>query len=129
MGLKWIVVVIALVAGGWMLFDGLHAFATGDYVTPASGARAGELGPWAALVEALGIEPRSTLMKTVFVAYGAAWLIVAAAFALGERWTLGPMRALAFGALWYLVIGTVLSVLLLVLLALPSLRRAYGAAA
>jgi hypothetical protein len=29
---------LALLEGGWLAFDGIHAFATGDYVTPSSGS-------------------------------------------------------------------------------------------
>jgi hypothetical protein len=43
-------------------YDGSRALIVGDYVTPKSGAYAGQLGPWAKLVAAVGIEPRSTVM-------------------------------------------------------------------
>ncbi|QPP10126.1 hypothetical protein G4Z16_31055 [Streptomyces bathyalis] len=59
----WTVVAMVAVTGGWMLFDGLHALVTGDFVTPSSGTHAGRLGPWADLVSGIGLDPRSLLVK------------------------------------------------------------------
>ena len=109
--LGWIVALLALTSAAWMVFDGLHALATGDYVTPSSGPYAGQLGPWAPLVEALGIAPRSGLMKSIFVAYGALWLACLAGYLLRAPWSWTGMLILAAGSLWYLVIGTALSLL------------------
>ena len=64
--LKWIIVLLAVTEAGWMTFDGLRALVVGDYVTPKTGEWAGQLGPWSRLVSAVGIEPRSTLMKCIF---------------------------------------------------------------
>ena len=120
--IRTIVVLLALVEAGWMLFDGVHAFSRGDYVTPRDGVHAGQLGPWASVVGAVGIEPRSTLMKSVFVGYGAIWLGLTAAFAVGFRWAWWAMILAAFGSLWYAAIGTGFSVLQLALLLMPQLR-------
>ena len=43
--LKWIVISLAAVEPGWMVFDGGRAFALGDYVTPNVGPYQGQLGP------------------------------------------------------------------------------------
>jgi hypothetical protein len=108
---RWAVVALAALTGGWMVFDGTRALVAGDYVTVG-----GELGPWADLVEAVGIDPRSTGMKCFFVVYGGAWLVAAA------RRSRGALAAFAAGSLWYLVAGTVSSVVQLVLLALDRRR-------
>lgn len=68
----WLVVLLALIEGGWLGFDGGHAVVTGDYVTPSSGRHAGQLDPWSKLVVGIGIEPGSTLMKTIPLALGLA---------------------------------------------------------
>jgi hypothetical protein len=91
-GLGWVVLVMALVEGGWLAFDGGRALVVGDYVTRQSAP--GQLGPWSKVVSAVGIEPRSTLMKTIHLALG----------------------------LWYLPLGTILSLIQIVLLLLPVLR-------
>ena len=69
-------------AGGWrralrrcraayMAFDGVRALVVGSYITPRSGEHAGQLGPWARVVRAVGIPPESTGMKAAFVVLGA----------------------------------------------------------
>lgn len=119
---RWLIAILAFLDGGWMLFDGATALTTGDYVTPKTGEYAGQLGPWSKVVEAVGIAPRSTLMKTVFVAYGAAWVVIIVCFLLQMPWAWWAMLVAAIGALWYLPFGTLLSVIQVVLLLLPATR-------
>lgn len=120
--LKWIVIVLALVEAGWLAFDGAHAFVVGDYVTPSTGAHAGQLGPWSKVVSGVGLEPRSTLMMAIHLVLGSAWLLVTACFAFDVTWARAGMIVCAVLGLWYLPFGTFLSVLQIVLLTLPSWR-------
>ena len=101
-----------------MVFDGTRALTVGDYVTVD-----GELGPWTAIVEVLGIEPRSTFMKTFFLVYGAGWFAVTACFVADLRWARAAMLVAAIGSLWYLVIGTISSALQIVLLVFLRTRN------
>ena len=114
--MKSIISIIALLIGGWLLFDGCHALTTGDYVTPRGGPAAGQLGPWSRVVRAAGFEPRSTVVKLVHVGLGAFWLLALAGF----RWrpSLGwwGLFGAAFGTVWYLPVGTALSIVELFLL-------------
>jgi hypothetical protein len=125
---RWGAVTLASLEAGWMVFDGARALVAGDYVTPSSGEHRGELGPWTRLVEAVGIEPRSTRMKLIFVAYGGTWLAVVRAYVRGLPWARRGMLAAAAGSLWYLWIGTVSGVIQLGLLVIarerPPSRRA-----
>jgi len=114
--LRWLIIFLALCEAGWMTFDGNRALFTGDYVTVRNGPHAGELGPWAALVAKTGIEPRSTLMKMIFSAYGVCWLFIIALFALRKVLTWDLMLLAAILSLWYLPFGTFLSALQVVLL-------------
>lgn len=120
--LAWIVVLFALIEGGWLAFDGGHALVTGEYVTPSSGPYAGQLGPWSKLVAAVGIDPRSTLMKSIHLGLGVAWVVVLVCFSLGVSWAWLGMLICAFAGLWYLPFGTLLSVIQIVLLLLPAVR-------
>ncbi len=120
--LRWIVVALALCEAGWMTFDGTRALTVGDYVTPKTGPYAGQLGPWTKIVSAVGIEPRSTFMQSVFAIYGACWLVIIVCFALRLPWAWSAMLVAALGALWYLPLGTLFSVIQVVLLFLPPLR-------
>lgn len=112
-----ILLALVVLEAGWFAFDGAHAIATGDYVTPSSGEHAGQLGPWARVVRAAGVEPRSPGMHAFFLAYGSVWLVTAARLARGLPRGRGALAALAAGALWYLPFGTLLSVLQLGILA------------
>ena len=114
--LRLLIVILAFSEAGWMVFDGVRALVTGEYVTPKSGEYAGKLGPWTMVVEKLGIEPRSTLMKCIFVGYGALWTLVICAFAAGAPWAWWGMLIAAVASLWYLVIGTATSLIVVALL-------------
>jgi hypothetical protein len=115
--LRAIIILLALLEAGWMAFDGTRALIVGDYVTPSSGEYAGQLGPWSRLVSAVGIPPRSILMKSIFVGYGFTWLALTAAFAFTNApWTWFAMFLAALLSLWYLPVGTALGLLQLILL-------------
>jgi hypothetical protein len=116
---RWLAVVLCAVQGGYMLFDGVRALTVGSYLTPRSGPHAGELGPWAQLVRAVGIRPESAGMKSAFVVLGVGYLVAAGAWAVGAEWARWLGLVLALGTLWYLVPGTMISVavVLLVILA------------
>jgi hypothetical protein len=105
------IIVLALIEGLWMGFDGTRALTVGDYVTPSTGARAGELGPWHYVVESIGIAPRSVLMKIIFVAFGLAWLIIASALLRRVPWALNAVLIGAVLTLWYLPVGTAFGVI------------------
>ncbi len=121
-GLSWFVLFLALTEGGWLAFDGAHALITGDYVTPQSGEHAGQLGPWAGVVSALGIEPRSILMQSIHLLLGLTWLAVTVCFTLRIPWSRTAMVVCAVLGLWYLPFGTLLSIIQIMLLGLPALR-------
>jgi hypothetical protein len=114
--MKWIILILVILNASWMFADGLRALVIGDYVTPISGEHAGQLGPWAGLVKAIGIEPRSTLMKATFVVYGAFALIAAAGFGLDQPWGRNLLSVMAILGLWYLPFGTAANILALSLL-------------
>lgn len=119
----WIVVLLLCVNGGWMTFDGARALVIGDYVTPRSGRYAGQLGPWTHAVRAVGIQPRSTLMKSIFLVYGLLVLCVVAAFVLRAQWSWLAMVLVTALGLWYLPFGTLVDLVVLLLLFSPPLRR------
>jgi hypothetical protein len=114
--MKWIIVLLIILTAGWMFADGLRALVLGDYVTPSSGAHAGELGPWAGVLSAAGLEPRSTVIKTIFVLYGVGSFIAVAAFATDRPWGRNFLIVMAVLGLWYLPIGTGTNMIALILL-------------
>ncbi len=120
--MEWTVVVFASLEGGWLLFDGLHAMITGDYVTPSSGQYAGQLGPWSKLWVAIGVDPRGFFVQSVHVALGALWMVSLVAFVNGASWAWTAMLACAIAGIWYLPFGTILSILQIVFLLLVASR-------
>jgi hypothetical protein len=114
----WLSVLLIAASAGWMTFDGLHALIAGDYITPRSGDFAGQLGPWANLVQAIGLDPRSVWMKLVFVVQGAGTLTVIVQFVLNRPWAQTALLATMLLGLWYLPIGTLINLLALIILLL-----------
>lgn len=108
--LRIVLVILGLIEGSWMAFDGTRALVVGDYFTPA-GARAGELGPWNHVVRAVGIPPRSTAMKLIFITYGVSWLVIALALAFRVTWASKAMLIAVVATLWYLPVGTIFGIL------------------
>ena len=113
---SWLIVILVAFTAGWMLFDGTHALITGDFITPKSGEYAGRLGPWSNLVKAVGIEPRSTLMKFIFAAYGFIALAITICFAFGLSWAHTALLIVCILGLWFLPIGTITNLVALILL-------------
>ena len=115
--LKWIIVVMSLLNAGYMLYDGSRALVTGDYIRPKSGEYAGQLGPWAKIAARVGIDPMSSVMKSVFVVFGIVGLIVTLAFAFGVPWGWRALLAFNICSLWNLYFGTASGTLQIILLA------------
>lgn len=118
----WLVCFLGALLGCWLLFDGVRAFATGDFVTPASGPHAGELGPWSMVLEAMGIAPRSALAKGLHGALGTLWVGSLCGLVGGTRWAWWTLVACAALSLWYLPLGTLVALAELGLLLLLRAR-------
>lgn len=122
----WSLCVVTLCAAtefGWLAFDGLHGLTTGDYVTPNEGPYAGQLGPWSKLIEAIGIEPRSSLFMSVHVALGMAGLVALGLFLRGTRAGRKMLLACAVLGLWYLPFGTLLGLIVIAILVTAARRE------
>ena len=63
--LKIIIVLLVAANAGYMAYDGYHALTLGDYIRPAQGDYAGQLGPWTMFASMAGIDPMSTMMKSI----------------------------------------------------------------
>src|SRR5262245_7348080 len=120
--LRWIIVALAAIQGGWLAFDGARALTVGDYVTPSSGANAGQLGPWSKLVSALGFNPRGMPMKCLHVMLGALWLVALVIFIVRPSTGWWALLGVSIASLWYLPIGTVIGLVEIGLLMTPYVR-------
>lgn len=109
---------MSLVHAGYMVFDGARALITGDYLRPQQGKYAGQLGPWAGVVENIGINPMSVFMKSIFLLVGLYGLVATGAFALNRKqgWLLLIIFSVA--SLWNMMFGTMSSIIVILLLVL-----------
>lgn len=108
MAVKILVLSVALLVGGWMIFDGIHVLSTGKYFGPE------KPGPWSDLVAAVGLDPFR--LGVPFIALGVLWLAFTAAMLLGRSWAWYASLITAVLTLWYLPVGTELSVAYIMLL-------------
>ena len=101
--------------GGWLAFDGLHQRLFGDYVRVD-----GQLGPWAGLARAVGVDPLS--LGWFFIVLGLG--LIAASFGLYLRRRWGYYVGLGASALGllYLGFGTPVALVCLALLLLKATR-------
>jgi hypothetical protein len=106
--LKLAMSVVALLAGGWMTFDGIHVLVCGKYFGPE------RPGPWSVPFARLGVNPFS--LGPLFIGLGLLWLAFAVAALAGRGWGRTGGAAIAIASLWYFPLGTILSLIYLVLL-------------
>ena len=116
--LKWLIALLAVTNFGFMTFDGIRALTLGDYIRPETGEYAGRLGPWSEVVQAIGIEPESIVMKITFCCWGMLGLTALTVFISGKKVGAKALLVMSFASLWYLVPGTVLSILQIILILL-----------
>lgn len=114
----WLPIFLIASTASWMIFDGSRALIIGDYVTPSTGEFAGQLGPWSSLVKTIGIEPRSTGMKLIFVIQGLSTLTVIGSYLVNKLWARTGLLVTMLAGLWYLPIGTLTNITALILLLL-----------
>jgi hypothetical protein len=105
--MRLLLIFASALQGMWMLGDGTHALRSGHYY----GSR---LGPWAAVVSRVGIDPNSSTMRWIFVALGVLWLVVLALITARARHALTLALLAAVLTLWFLPIGTLLSAITIV---------------
>lgn len=106
--MKILVTILAFIMGGYMLLDGIFVILKGKYIGPE------KPGPWANLFNAVNINPMK--LGPLFIIYGLLWLCW-----IGLLWMHHPAVYIAglvisVLSLWYLPIGTLLSVILLIIL-------------
>ncbi len=99
---------LAVQPGGWMVFDGLQVLVTGKYYGPD------HPGPWASLVQALGINPFG--LGVPFVIFGLAWLLAATLLFWKPQVGRPAGIVMSVATLWYLPVGTMFAIVILILL-------------
>ncbi len=121
---KYIIVIVALLIGCWLLLDGARALIAGSYTTPSSGAYAGQLGPWSKIIICVGLNPAGLAVKLVHIVLGSCWLAFGLLVFRGASFAWWPLFLTALLSLWYLPFGTIAGVVVAATLLLPSMRPA-----
>src|SRR3954471_11020917 len=116
--LKLVTSLVGCLAGGWMIFDGIHVMLRGKYFGPD------KPGPWSVLFTKLGVDPFS--LGPLFILLGILWLVFLLAMLAGQPWGWYGAIAVAALSLWYLPLGTVLSIVYLGLLLVGKSRLVGG---
>lgn len=108
------VFLIAVVMGGWMISDGLYVTILGKYIGPE------RPGPWSDILAAIGLDPMR--FGLVFVVMGIDWIVGGLGVLRKRTWGRYLTGIIAFLSLWYFPVGTLLSILSLVLVILGLSR-------
>lgn len=95
--------VLALLNGGWMIFDGLHVIKNGKYFGPE------KPGPWSRLPEMLGIDPFK--IGPFFLVTGFLWLMAIGLLFVEPASYKQIILVPCVLTLWYIPVGTVISVI------------------
>jgi len=102
---------IALLNGGWMIFDGIYVLRHGKYFGPK------KPGPWSEFFVSIGVDPFQ--LGIPFVVLGASWIVFCGGLLLFPLPLLHAAALIvAFATLWYLPVGTIFSILAIALLVL-----------
>ena len=123
----WMAGALGVLNGGWMIFDGAHAIVRGDFIRIE-----GQLGPWAPLIQKVGVAPLN--MRYPFVLLGILWLAACGGLIARKKWGWQLALAMSVISLLYLFMGTVVAAItFLLLLSRPtrqyiSARRSNGSA-
>ncbi len=99
---------LALLNGGWMIFDGFHVIKKGKYFGPP------EPGAWSKIISKLGLDPFA--IGPLFVFLGVMWLISSVGLVLEFQWGYLALLITAISTLWYIKVGTIISILTLICL-------------
>ena len=104
--MRYVVIVLSLINGLWMLIDGIYVLANGKFIGPE------KPGPWAALMALTGVDVFK--MGPLFVLFGIAWLSFVGALLTGVPWARNFGLVLSVLTLWYLPFGTLISLVVLI---------------
>lgn len=106
--MKILIALLGLLNGGYMLLDGVFVMLKGKYIGPE------KPGPWANLFYKLNIDVFK--LGPLFIIYGLMWLAWLFALWTNQSWAYAFGLIVSFLTLWYLPVGSLLSVIIIVVL-------------
>ncbi|MGZ8509648.1 MAG: hypothetical protein ACXWWA_04700 [Chitinophagaceae bacterium] len=106
--MKTILLILGFINGGYMLLDGIFVMLKGKYIGPD------KPGPWADLFYKLNINVFK--LGPLFILFGITWIVFLIGLLTSQSWTYLLGLIISIMTLWYLPVGTLLSVIILVVL-------------
>jgi len=106
--MKIIITILGFLNGGYMLLDGIYVLLKGKYIGPE------KPGPWANIFYKLDINVFK--LGPVFIGFGILWLIWLYSLWANLSWSHVYGIVLCILTLWYLPVGTLFSLIILVIL-------------
>jgi hypothetical protein len=106
--MKYVVAVLSLINGVWMLADGIYVMLKGKYIGPD------KPGPWASVVGFTGVDVFT--LGPLFIAFGVAWIFFVVGLFTDAGWARIFGMILSVATLWYLPFGTLISVIVFIVL-------------
>ncbi|MGZ8541636.1 MAG: hypothetical protein ACXWV6_13360 [Chitinophagaceae bacterium] len=106
--MKTILLILGFINGGYMLLDGIFVMLKGKYIGPD------KPGPWADLFYKLNINVFK--LGPLFILFGITWIAFLIGLLTSQSWTYLLGLIISIMTLWYLPVGTLLSVIILVVL-------------
>lgn len=106
--MKILITILGLLNGGYMLLDGVYVMTRGKYIGPE------KPGPWANLFYELGVDVYK--LGPLFMVFGALWLIWLYSLWKNKNWSVTFGIIISVLTLWYLPVGTLISLIILLLL-------------
>jgi len=108
--MKILITILGLLNGGYMLLDGIFVMINGKYIGPE------KPGPWADLFSKLDIDVFK--LGPMFITVGILWLIWLYGLWARQSWFYAFGILISILTLWYLPVGTILSLVILLVLVL-----------
>jgi hypothetical protein len=106
--MKILISLLALLNGTYMLFDGIYVMLKGKYFGPE------KPGPWANIFYKLNVDVFK--LGPLFIIFGLLWLTWLYAFWSHQTWAYFFGIIISIISLWYLPVGTLFSIIILILL-------------
>jgi len=106
--MRIVIVLLSLLNAIYMLLDGIYVMIKGKYIGPA------KPGPWAELFYKLNIDVFA--LGPLFIVFGLAWFAWIYSFVFHRPWAFVYGCVICILTLWYLPIGTIISLLILLLI-------------
>lgn len=106
--LKFLVTILGLLNGIFMLIDGIYVMLKGKYIGPP------KPGPWANVFYKMGVDVFK--LGPLFIVFGILWLIFLYGLWTNQSWSYVFGVVVSILTLWYLPVGTVISLIVLIVL-------------